>query len=79
MAVEDHIQCPHCARAIVPRLNFYDGTPVTFNRVQHICPFCGTVLFESGGGIRWNMLIPLLIMVGACCLVALLGVMLYGR
>lgn len=21
-------------------------------RTQHICPFCGTVMYESGGGIR---------------------------
>lgn len=74
MAAEDHIECPRCGRAIVPRLNFYDGTPVIFNRVQHICPFCGAVLFESGGGIRWNVLIPLLIMIGACSLIFLYAV-----
>jgi predicted RNA-binding Zn-ribbon protein involved in translation (DUF1610 family) len=79
MAIEDHIACPRCGRAIVPRLNFYDGTPVTYNRVQHVCPLCGAVAFESGGGVRWGMLIALLVMVGACVLIVVLGVILSGR
>lgn len=79
MAVEDKIECPRCGRAMVPRLNFYDGTPVTFSRVQHVCPFCGTVLLESGGGVRWNTLIPLLIMFATLGLIFLYAVNHSGR
>lgn len=79
MAVEDKTECPRCRHAIVPRLNFYDGTPVTFNRVQHICPFCGAILLESGGGVRWNTLIPLLIMFAALGLIFLYAVNNSGR
>lgn len=79
MAVEDHIECPSCGRAIVPHLNVYGETPTTFGRVRHVSPLCGAVAFESGGRVRWGMLIPLLIMVAACCLIAILGVMFSGR
>lgn len=78
-SAEDHIDCPRCGRAIVPRLNFYDGSPIAFSRVQHICPFCGAVLFESGGGVRWHTLIPLLIMFGVCGLIFLYVVNYSGR
>lgn len=79
MTVEDRIECPRCGRAVVPHLHFYDGSAVTFSRVQHICPFCGAVLFESGGGVRWGMVIPLLVTIGAGCLIFVYAVMRSGH
>lgn len=38
--------CRNCSRNIVPRLWHYTQFGVT--RTQHICPFCGIVLFVSG-------------------------------
>jgi len=30
-------------------------------RTQHLCPFCGVVMYETGGGIKWGSVVPLLI------------------
>jgi hypothetical protein len=33
---------------------------LAYNLVQHICPFCGVVMYETGGGMRrgcWVLLI----------------------
>lgn len=79
MAVEYHIECTHCGRAIIPRLWFYGGTLVTYNRIQHLCPFCGTVLFETGGGMMWKNLISLLIIFGVCGLLILYALNKYSH
>lgn len=79
MAVEDTIKCPSCGRAIVPRLNVYDATPINFGRVEHRCSLCGAVIFETGGEVRWRMVIFLLVTVGGCALVVVLGAILSGR
>ena len=79
MAVEDTIECPRCGRSIVPRLDVYGMSPITFGRVRHVCPLCGAVAFESGGGVRWGVLITLVLMAAACCLIVVLGVMHSGR
>jgi hypothetical protein len=46
--------------------------------VQHICPFCGAVLFESGG-VRWGTVMPLLITVAGMDLMFLCMAQYYGR
>jgi len=79
MVVEDTIECPRCGRSIVPRLNAYGSTALTFARVQAICPLCGEVVFESQGGVRWQTVIFLLVTVGGCALVVVLGVLVSGR
>jgi hypothetical protein len=42
----DYITCVNCSRKIVPRLWHVTNLGVT--RTQHLCPFCGTVLFVTG-------------------------------
>lgn len=42
----DYVTCANCSRNIVPRLWHYTSLGVT--RTQHLCPFCGNVLFVSG-------------------------------
>jgi ribosomal protein S27AE len=60
---DDRIICPGCGRGVVPRLWHYGGTSFTYARVQHLCPFCGLVMYETGGGIRWGCLAPVLLLV----------------
>lgn len=49
MAIEESIKCPHCGRAVVPRLWLTGGDFLTYKRTQHLCPFCGVVMYETGG------------------------------
>lgn len=56
---EDRLTCAACGRRIVPRLWHYGGGLITYMKVQHMCPFCGIVLYETGGGIRRGCLLAL--------------------
>lgn len=57
--VDEHIACTACGRRIVPRLWHYGGGSLTYMKTQHLCPFCGVVLYETGGGIRRGCLLAL--------------------
>lgn len=48
----DTIQCRHCQRHSVPHLWHYRPFFAAFRymKIQHICRFCGVVMYESGGG-----------------------------
>jgi hypothetical protein len=63
MAHDDLISCSGCGRSVVPRLWHYGGTSFTYMRTQHLCPFCGLVMYETGGGIRWGCLLPMLLLI----------------
>lgn len=55
----ERIQCPKCARQVVPRLWHYGGGRLMYMPTQHLCPFCGVVMYETGGGVRrgcWMLL-----------------------
>lgn len=47
----DTIECHRCHRQCVPRLWTYRPWPgsLRYLRTQHQCPFCGNVMFETGG------------------------------
>lgn len=60
MVSDDLISCPRCGRRVVPRLWHYGGGALLYMRTQHLCPFCGVVMYESGGGIRWGCVMPVL-------------------
>ena len=49
MAIEDRIECQSCGRAVVPHLWIDDRDQLIHPRVIHLCPFCGTVLRQTGG------------------------------
>ncbi len=49
MAVEEGIECPHCGRAVVPRLWLTGGDFLKYKTTQHLCPYCGVVMYETGG------------------------------
>lgn len=57
---DERIACTTCGRRIVPRLWHYGGGRLSYMRTQHLCPFCGTVIYESGGGVRWGCVAPAL-------------------
>jgi ribosomal protein S27E len=56
---DERIACTGCGRRIVPRLWHYGGGRLTHMRTQHMCPFCGAVLYETGGGLRRGCLVGL--------------------
>lgn len=58
---DDRIACSSCGRRIVPRLWHYGGGRFTYMKTQHLCPFCGTVLYETGGGVRRGVWLLLLL------------------
>lgn len=48
----DRITCNGCGREVVPRLWHYGGGRLTYMKTQHLCPFCGVVMYETGGGMQ---------------------------
>lgn len=32
-----------------------------YTKVQHLCAFCGVVMYETGGGVKWGCLLPLIL------------------
>ena len=48
----DTVRCPNCQKNVVPNLNWYRPSPEILRKTatQHICPFCGVVMYERGGG-----------------------------
>lgn len=65
MAVEEHIQCQNCDRAVVPRLWLIGGDFLTYMTTQHLCPFCGVVMYETGGTYKR---VPVIITAVVLCL-----------
>ncbi|NNM67797.1 MAG: hypothetical protein HKM06_07295 [Spirochaetales bacterium] len=48
----DTVRCPNCQKNVVPKLTWYRPSPEILRKTatQHICPFCGVVMYETGGG-----------------------------
>lgn len=70
MAIEEGLRCPECSRSVVPRLLFKGGrNPIAFRKAEHLCPYCGAVMYETGGGVNWWAVLVLLIVFAACALV----------
>lgn len=59
--MDDRPSCKKCTKKFVPRLWHTGATLFTNMKTQHLCPYCGTVQYESGGGIRTWFKILLLI------------------
>jgi DNA-directed RNA polymerase subunit RPC12/RpoP len=49
MAGEELIKCQNCGRTVVPRLWLTGGDFLTYKTTQHLCPYCGVVMYETGG------------------------------
>jgi predicted RNA-binding Zn-ribbon protein involved in translation (DUF1610 family) len=76
MAIEEGIRCANCGRAVVPRLLFKgERNPITYRKAEHVCPFCGVVMYVTGGGVNWPAALILLAVFGACALVLVMTFM----
>lgn len=67
MEVEDLIKCQNCGRSVVPRLWLTGGDFLTYMTTQHLCAYCGVVMYETGGGYKR---IPLIFILVVICLAA---------
>lgn len=77
MAVEEGVRCPACGRSVVPRLWLKNERSVVMYRTsQHLCPYCGVVMYESGGGVNWPVVMFLLAVFAVCGLFLLAAFML---
>lgn len=46
------VMCSHCQRCVTPQLWHYAQSRFHHLKTQHLCPFCGVVLYETGGGVK---------------------------
>lgn len=72
---DELISCTSCGRRSVPRLWHHGGGRLTYMRTQHLCPFCGVVLYETGGGVRWGCFIVLLLVASPFIVLSVLAVL----
>jgi len=51
----DKIECPHCRRQCVPKLWHYRPAfgALRYMATQHLCPFCGGVMYQTGGQLSF--------------------------
>lgn len=76
MAIEEEVRCPNCSRAVVPRLVFKgERNPIAYRKAEHVCPYCGVVMYETGGGVNWWAVAILMAVFGTCALVLVLTFM----
>jgi hypothetical protein len=79
MAIEEGVECPACRRSVVPRLLFRnERNLVVYRKAEHVCPYCGAVMYESGGGVNWKAVALLLIVFAACALAIILTFISWG-
>jgi DNA-directed RNA polymerase subunit RPC12/RpoP len=72
METEERVRCPHCSRAVVPRLWLTGGDFLTYKTTQHLCPYCGVLMYETGGTYKRVPTIITAVSVGALLIAALL-------
>lgn len=51
----DQVECPKCQKSAIPKLWHYRPFLGRFRyaKTQHLCPFCGCCMYETGGQITW--------------------------
>lgn len=51
----DQIECSHCHRQCIPKLWHYRPAfgGLRYMATQHICPFCGGVMYQTGGQLNF--------------------------
>ncbi|UTV98299.1 hypothetical protein KDW99_13620 [Marinomonas rhizomae] len=49
--MDERIDCNKCGKKCTPRLWHLKGGFFLRKRIQHLCPYCGSVMYESGGGV----------------------------
>lgn len=48
---DQRVTCAKCSKKSTPRLWHLKHTIFTNRKIQHLCPYCGDVMYTSGGGI----------------------------
>lgn len=73
-------ECGNCGHSCVPRLWHYGGGFLTERTREHLCPFCGVVMYRTGGGFNgiarflfWFQIVPLSVLLLLALLVSALG------
>jgi hypothetical protein len=66
------MRCQNCGHAVVPRLWLTGGDFLTYKTTQHLCPYCGVVMYETGGTYKRGPTIITAASVGALLITALL-------
>ena len=61
----DNIQCPNCGRQVVPRLSRRQAflSSFRYDVNQHVCPFCGVCMYETGGRSTRGGIVALVLIV----------------
>ena len=61
----DNIQCTGCGRQVVPRLSRRQPFLSSFRHDvnQHVCPFCGVCMYETGGRFTFGGMVALVLLV----------------
>jgi ribosomal protein S27E len=49
---QTNVKCEKCESTVIPRLWHTNDSICTYSFTQHICPICGTVMYETGGEIK---------------------------
>lgn len=73
MAVEEGVECRQCGRVVVPRLWPVGGGFLRYVKMQHLCPYCGVVMYETGGTYKRGPVIATIIV--ACLLLVVTLIM----
>ncbi len=61
--MSDGIECRSCERNMIPQLYHYGGSLFSYSKTQHLCPYCGAVQHNSGGGFKAWVKITVVIIV----------------
>jgi ribosomal protein S27E len=72
MELDERVQCQHCGRTVVPRLWLTGGDFLTYMTTQHLCPYCGVVMYETGGTYKRTQTIITVVFICMALIVALL-------
>lgn len=48
---ENLVTCPSCGRGVIPRL-WHKRVAFSYMRTEHICPFCGVCMYQTGGQLN---------------------------
>lgn len=59
------VECSACNNYVIPHVNVHSPmffATLRYAKSQHICPTCGAVLFEDGGGFNpYSLIFPFII------------------
>lgn len=54
--MDERVDCKNCGKKSTPRLWHIKGGFFRRKRIQHICPYCGVVMYQTGGGVGFGLI-----------------------